>query len=70
MVFQNASKEFVVTEEFAPPLRRKGSENITNCPYSWQTTYHSGEEKVAAAKSLLLFLLYNSMSVDTDSLYF
>ncbi|VDK82830.1 unnamed protein product [Litomosoides sigmodontis] len=49
---ENALKEFVVSEEFGPPLRRKGSENVTNCSsYSWQTTYHSSEEKVVAAKT-------------------
>ncbi|CAG9538204.1 unnamed protein product [Cercopithifilaria johnstoni] len=44
---ENVSKEFVVTEEFAPLLRQKGSENTSsNWPYSLQATYQSGEEKV------------------------
>uniref|UniRef100_A0A1I7W2A0 GYF domain-containing protein n=1 Tax=Loa loa TaxID=7209 RepID=A0A1I7W2A0_LOALO len=48
----NTSKEFVVTEEFTPPLRQKGSENTSaNWRYSWQATYQSGEEKVAAPKT-------------------
>uniref|UniRef100_A0A1I8EIE4 GYF domain-containing protein n=1 Tax=Wuchereria bancrofti TaxID=6293 RepID=A0A1I8EIE4_WUCBA len=48
----NASKEFVVTEEFAPPLRQKGSENTSsNWRCSWQATYQSGEEKVVAPKT-------------------
>ncbi|VIO95044.1 Uncharacterized protein BM_BM2317 [Brugia malayi] len=48
----NASKEFIVTEEFAPPLRQKGSENTSsNWQCSWQTTYQSGEEKVVAPKT-------------------
>uniref|UniRef100_A0A0R3S1L7 GYF domain-containing protein n=1 Tax=Elaeophora elaphi TaxID=1147741 RepID=A0A0R3S1L7_9BILA len=48
----NVSKEFVVTEEFAPPSRQKGSANTSaNWSYSWQTAYQSGEEKAAITKA-------------------
>ncbi|VDK76418.1 unnamed protein product [Onchocerca ochengi] len=48
----NASKGFIVTEEFAPSLKQKGSENTSvNWPHAWQATYQSSEEKVITPKT-------------------
>ncbi|KAL3995540.1 GYF domain family protein [Acanthocheilonema viteae] len=61
----NTSKEFIVTEEFAPPLRGKGPENTSaNWQYSWQATYQSGEEKVTTARTAPWVTVTNKETTD------
>ncbi|VDO42808.1 unnamed protein product, partial [Onchocerca flexuosa] len=61
----NASKGFIVTEEFAPSLKQKGSENTSvNWPYAWQATYQSGEEKVVTPKTAPWIAVTNKGTAD------
>ncbi|KAM3715672.1 GYF domain-containing protein, partial [Dirofilaria immitis] len=62
---QNSSKEFIVTEEFAPFLKQKGSENISvKWPYARQATYQSGEDKVTAPKTAPWIAVTNKGTTD------
>ncbi|KAM3715671.1 GYF domain-containing protein [Dirofilaria immitis] len=61
----NSSKEFIVTEEFAPFLKQKGSENISvKWPYARQATYQSGEDKVTAPKTAPWIAVTNKGTTD------